>query len=439
MFMRKIGTIFLAFALILCNGASASALTVQASYSDPVIEAARQAFTADAVEILQNESSVLQSMLSQSDAIDIYILDSSGQEYDSIFARRYMCDLSGNAAIEAFTGQLYPQIQEVVAQDGAIYGVPLALYPSEGIACNRALLEEMNLALPATWEEYFQLLLDLPAILAGYEDVYAFEPYLTRDMVRGELLRGFVGAYIDCVSQEGKEFRFDTEAFRTVLHLFEQIDFSGLRIPEDGQSVLYEYDMANVLFAMESASMQSDMEILLLRLEEGDSPIWPVSLEVAFVNPYSQNQEQAIAFLAEVTAHIRDNTRVQMMPGENEPILNANYQAALENYDQQIAEMEALLETAPDEEKRFVEDQLAAMREYRDDYAREGQYSVTAEQIAQYRQTAQFLVAKRYIGVEDTNSYIQQIAQYLAGVLSAEELIQALDTTVAMMVQENGG
>ena len=41
--------------------------------------------------------------------------------------------------------------------------------------------------------------------------------------------------------------------------------------------------------------------------------------------------------------------------------------------------------------------------------------------------------------IEDTNSYIQQIAQYLTGALSAEELIRALDTTVAMMVQENGG
>lgn len=100
--------------------------------------------------------------------------------------------------------------------------------------------------------------------------------------------------------------------------------------------------------------------------------------------------------------------------------------------------MEALLETAPDEEKRFVEEQLAAMREYRDDYARESQYSVTAERIAQYRQTAQFLAVKRYIGVEDTNSYLQQIAQYLTGALSAEELIQALDTTVTMMVLESG-
>ena len=437
--LLRTGTALLAIALAMCGGVSASALTVQASFNDPLIEEAGQAFAGDAVKTLESGQNVLQSMLSQSDAIDIYILNSSGQEYDSIFARRYMCDLSGNAAIAAFTGQLYPQIQEVVAQDGAIYGVPLALYPSEGIACNRALLEEMNLALPTTWEEYFQLLLDLPELLGGYDDVYVFEPYLTRDMVRGVLLRSFTGAYIDCVSQEGKEFRFDTEAFRTVLHLFERIDFAGLRIPEDGQSVLYEYDMANVLFAMESASMRSDMEILLLRLEEGDSPIWPVSLEVAFVNPYSKNQEQAIAFLAEVTAHIHDNTRIQMMPGENEPILNANYQAALENYDQQIAEMEALLETAPDEEKRAIEDQLAGMREYRDDYAREGQYSVTAERIAQYRQTAQFLVAKRYIGVEDTNSYMQQIAQYLAGALSAEELIQALDTTVTMMVRESGG
>ena len=210
MFMKKIGMILLAFMLILCNGASASALTVQASFNDPLIEEAGQAFAWDAVKILESGQNVLQSMLSQSSAIDIYILNSSGQEYDSIFARRYMCDLSGNAAIAAFTGQLYPQIQEVVAQDGAIYGVPLALHPSEGMAYNRALLEQMNLALPATWEEYFQLLLDLPAILAGYDDVYAFEPYLTRDMVRGGLLRSFVGAYIDCVSQDGKEFRFDT-------------------------------------------------------------------------------------------------------------------------------------------------------------------------------------------------------------------------------------
>ena len=56
MFMKKIGMILLAFMLILCNGASASALTVQASFNDPLIEEAGQAFAGDAVKILESGS-----------------------------------------------------------------------------------------------------------------------------------------------------------------------------------------------------------------------------------------------------------------------------------------------------------------------------------------------------------------------------------------------
>ena len=63
MFMKKIGMILLAFMLILCNGASASALTVQASFNDPLIEEAVQAFAGDAVTILDSGQNVLQSTL----------------------------------------------------------------------------------------------------------------------------------------------------------------------------------------------------------------------------------------------------------------------------------------------------------------------------------------------------------------------------------------
>lgn len=250
----------------------------------------------------------------------------------------------------------------------------------------------------------------------------------------GERCFAVSSAPISTVSQDGKEFRFDTEAFRTILHLFEQIDFSGLRIPEEGQSVLYEYDMANVLFAMESTSMQSGMETLLLRLEEGDSPIWPVSLEVAFVNPIPPIRNRRSRFWQRrrrISATIRasnDAGRERAHPqcklpgraGKLRPADRGDGSAAGDRARQKSALSRS--NWRPCANTGTI--------------TRASQYNVTAEQIAQYRQTAQFLVAKRYIGIEDTNSYIQQIAQYLTGALSAEELIRALDTTVAMMVQE---
>ena len=61
------GVALLAIALAMCGGVSASALTVQASFNDPLIEEAGQAFAGDAVKILESGQNVLQSMLSQSE------------------------------------------------------------------------------------------------------------------------------------------------------------------------------------------------------------------------------------------------------------------------------------------------------------------------------------------------------------------------------------
>ena len=60
--LLRTGTALLAIALALCGGVSASALTVQASFNDPLIEEAGQAFAGDAVKIHESAQNVLQSM-----------------------------------------------------------------------------------------------------------------------------------------------------------------------------------------------------------------------------------------------------------------------------------------------------------------------------------------------------------------------------------------
>ena len=122
---------------------------------------------------------------------------------------------------------------------------------------------------------------------------------------------------------------------------------------------------------------------------------------------------------------------MQMNPSINEPIENEYYEESLSYYDQSIAEIEAALETAADEETREqLMQSLEDMKGYREDFLENGRWDVSPEAIERYRaQAAMLTLQKESIWGSDAYTQVQQ---YLDGALSAQQLASELEKTLQM-------
>ena len=169
-----------------------------------------------------------------------------------------------------------------------------------------------------------------------------------------------------------------------------------------------------------------------LAIEEGGKPLIAMSATVAFVNPFSKHREAAIEYLELTFSKIDKTTRIALMPGENEPILSPWYEENLKYYDETIADYEAQLadEKLDEENRDMLEQSLADMKQWREEYEKKGQWQVSAEDIERYREYAQYLVPMRS-AIWNDGGY-SQISQYMDGAITAKQLCSEMEKTLQM-------
>ena len=155
-------------------------------------------------------------------------------------------------------------------------------------------------------------------------------------------------------------------------------------------------------------------------------------ISVAFVNPFSTHREAAIEYLELTFSKIDKTTRIALMPGENEPILSPWYEENLKYYDETIADYEAQLadEKLDEENRDMLEQSLADMKQWREEYEKKGQWQVSAEDIERYREYAQYLVPMRS-AIWNDGGY-SQISQYMDGAITAKQLCSEMEKTLQM-------
>ena len=78
------------------------------------------------VEVLmtQNVEDILQAMLNRSDEVDIYSLYVGSSQYDAVFNRGYMADLSQSQALTDLAKSFYPFVQDALFKDGQLVAIP---------------------------------------------------------------------------------------------------------------------------------------------------------------------------------------------------------------------------------------------------------------------------------------------------------------------------
>ncbi|MBP5729103.1 MAG: extracellular solute-binding protein, partial [Clostridia bacterium] len=138
---------------------------------------------------------ILRAMLNRDSSTDIYLYEYDSNEFQALYNRDYLPDLSGNAKIAESTDRLYPYLQEAVRQNGKIIGVPVNLWGYvPGIHMEQwKEIGGTEEELPKTWSQFFAWLESLPERIEG-KDVY-LAPWADRVSFRTDILEIMLNQY----------------------------------------------------------------------------------------------------------------------------------------------------------------------------------------------------------------------------------------------------
>ena len=385
---------------------------------------------------------LLQDMMNRSPDVDIYTLSLTDSAFTALMNRGFLSELSSSDTLSAEVGAMYDSIQNAVMKDGELYAVPMYLY-ANCLMINRKLLTEKlgytEEQMPKTWTDVFGLIADLAATrkLEEYPEVSLLGPGYTENDVKFSLFAMMMSSYYVWLDADEANLTRAGGVLEGLCEAFEAIDWSAFGLPteyeENGE---WEYVEENILFSNDNVQpgyyRSESFEPLLLSIADGEPPMISTEISVAFVNPFSTHREAAIEYLELTFSKIDKTTRIALMPGENEPILSPWYEENLKYYDETIADYEAQLadEKLDEENRDMLEQSLADMKQWREEYEKKGQWQVSAEDIERYREYAQYLVPMRS-AIWNDGGY-SQISQYMDGAITAKQLCSEMEKTLQM-------
>ncbi len=428
-------------------------LTIHNGHSatlDSAIRAFSQTHGEVEVRLVDSTEEIVQAMMNRSDSVDVYCVSTSSPQYDAVFSRGYMAELGRSDKLCALMESFYPFAQAVCMREGAPVAVPVWMYLSGGCGYSPEALEALGMTadeLPKTWAEFFAALEPLAARAAQQPGMSLFDAGMDKDGLRYDLFSSMMSEYVAHISQPGSEFAFDTPMFRALLAAFEGVDWDALGLADSdeqdelqqaaqGETKALFYNYCDASASRSEGGTRT--EPLMLRLDKDVEPLMQAELTLAFLNPYSDNPEDAVAFLESVADNMEPLMRIHLSPQCDEPVRSASYEASLADYDRQISTLEGQLESAGADEKAAYEEMLAQAREEREEFLRVGAWEATQESIARYRRFAPCVVAVRNAGIsgESAEVFFTQQSQYIEGLITAQEMIHAIDGKLQMMVRE---
>ena len=395
-----------------------------------------------------DESTLLASMMNRDDQVDLYVIGLSTNAFGAMMDRGFLTDLSGSEKLVSEVQKMYPAFREAVEKDGKLMALPVQI-SGEGLGYNEKVWEKLGLTeaeLPRTWNQLLDLLETLPDKLEGTE-FRAFSLFFTQQDIR----RGLASSVMLQYSLMRPDAGFNTPELQQLMDRISRLNLGGLDVltDEESESINDRYEelggnkeaLLSLYTSMAVAGYYENYQALALRFEEGEAPILPAEMTVAFINPFSQHLPEAMAYLESMSAHPSIRTAYSLYPDRNEPVRYPNYERqkrTLEKYLEQARQKESADD--PDDETNWhqvAEDYENQLRELEEDY-----WVVGPKELAAYRERAELLAPIGWnfwnqLFREDGGAAFSEIWDaYLNGQKPAAELLAYVDQKVRMMRME---
>ena len=252
--------------------------------------------------------------------------------------------------------------------------------------------------------------------------------------------------YIAYMQKQGGELAFDTPAFRRLMEGFSAIDFEEILSVQDQDEDTYWTPDALFSTSMSVgylAYRDERFQPLYLAVEEGGEPFIGMNLSVLTVNPRTKRMDEALLYVSEYLDNLdKTSAYITLFPDHNDPVENDYYQTNLESMQESLAKMQESLENASEENRAEIEQQIQWQEESIADWENY-RYSVTEEQIADYRENVAplvYIIRQNVFLNADTSATSEinkLLMQYMEGAVNLDSLVRELDQRVRLMQLED--
>ena len=208
-------------------------------------------------------------------------------------------------------------------------------------------------------------------------------PTADRREFRAVLIGYLVEMYQIRMEKEGGDYSFNTPMLRGLLRRIADLDYEALCPETVNDTATLDKEYLLDVDGFKGITEAGQKVPLALAFEEGETPIVPVSLFAAFVNPYSEHQEEAKEFLALVLKKLNHAGEYSLFADRTEPVRNQDATDP-ENTVETIGKIRTMLETAEGEDRELLEEALRREERTLEDIER-SLWVISAEDIGQYR------------------------------------------------------
>ena len=398
-----------------------------------------------------NRGQVVENMMNRDDSVDIYVLNTSSADYDAIYNRGYMMELDGSEKLKALVESFYPELKEAFCRDGRMVALPVECY-SWGFGVDPRAMEAIGLSMediPNNWSDFLDFLPTLADRMTEESHVSLLYRDETVEDVRNEFFNAIFTDYQNYVNLH-PEMGYNSPLLRGLLQKLEGIDFEAFGYEhserdDDEQSYgvrVYDYDdeyrqLFTTTVGRCFGSFYSSEKPLLLGLDADTPATLVLSVSVAFVNPFSQHPEEAVAFLETVAESLPKTLLYNFDPELSEPLRSSYYEKSLAETQESIDRVNKQLEEADEVDKQALEEELRFYEEQLE-YVEANYWDVTEETVEWYRGNDDHLAlaSVNWLYSDESGEAYQLIWQYIEGEKSLDEMLTGIDRKVQMMMME---
>ena len=246
---------------------------------------------------------LMQDMITQNNAYDIYWIDVSTGCLSVLMQKGYYVPLDASSTLVSAMNAMDPNLTALLKQDGHYAAFPKTA-TAHMLCINTKTMEEFGLTeedLPRTFSEF------LPWLAAQYEKSQDLGRVVwdTQRSLRHSAFTLLLNMYIKQCEKDHVAPDFISHDFPDLLGQIDQyfMDTTPLPAPRmvNGElelPLLSQQDMGDML------SVSNGWIPLPLVLSEGLEPMYDIQLQVYLINPYSEHQDAALAYLETVNSYL---------------------------------------------------------------------------------------------------------------------------------------
>ena len=393
-----------------------------------------------------------QALVSGEDGIDIIFFDPAWIDLQNLMDKGYAVDLSLSPVLKAHIDKVYPHIKAPCVQGDKVLALPVRV-TLQPMSLNSRAFAKAGLKVPETYQDICDTVIAYHQNLAE-EGEYNLNLHTGSDWLK-ELL---ISTYSDYCAYNQQDAVLDTPLFRAMALALEGVppeavegntpDYSDdeemnafFRRP----SLLTQghiFDLRGYQYLIHAPSfdnMTSPDMFFGVKAAQDAPPVTRAIVKVMLISTKSKNLDAALRYAEAYIKSLDDMTRITLYPGQNEPVINPDFERNISSYRQEVDTLQEAYDKAEGAEKTEMESRVKLMEEMLKFQEVTSKYMASEQAIAAYRK----LMETSFISTIGNSMLLNQPdlselrQRFFGGQITLDQYIQETDAKLKLIRLEN--